>query len=264
MTGVNSTGVTLQTMDEVSFDHGMILAQTPPNGLQVPSLDTCTYEDLLEFITPKAAEMLVQGIRDRAYVPPLKAVGWYESDHLVPAPKITPKHRHIDWESWEASRIHRHHRALGRLWNRVYVDSRTETTKRLIYEDVEVAPMPDVLAEWLAESRPDATGKIIPQESDSLVRFVVYQDTAGAPKPLPYIVDGEAVVFAAFPPSMGKGIRVNEITMEGQRKKAASKVMQNFQGREAWELMKGSGESFGVNPVPPLVRGIGTTASKVH
>lgn len=87
---------------------------------------------------PKAAEMLVQGIRDRTFVHPLQDVGWHKNDRqlteLRHAPKITTEDRHIDWEKWTAEEILRRHRVIGPLWN--FAQSSTagqSRTQRIIW-----------------------------------------------------------------------------------------------------------------------------------
>ena len=108
----------MQTLHPKDFDRGTILAQTPYPGL---SHEATNVNQLEALITPKAAEMLVQGIRDRIFVPPLHDVGWHEDDpqltELRHAPKITPEDRHIDWGKWTAEEILRRHQVIGPLWN---------------------------------------------------------------------------------------------------------------------------------------------------
>lgn len=148
LAGRRYTGITLQTLHEKHFDHGVILDQTPPPGLEIPNPDTCTVQDLLAVVAPKGAEMLVQGIRNRLYVPPLKPAGWRaaaqgEGD-LIHAAKITPADRHVDWRSWSSQTIRRRLRVLGPLWNTALTpgksfksDSPTFQSKRIILNDIE-------------------------------------------------------------------------------------------------------------------------------
>ncbi|KAH0544675.1 hypothetical protein FGG08_001180 [Glutinoglossum americanum] len=119
----SKTGITLQSLHPTSFDDGIILAQTPYPGFDIPNLETTTVQELQSFLAPKGAEMLVQGLRDRVFVPPLSDVGWWSNAQLngqVPetryAPKITSGDRHIDWSSFTASQILRRQRILGPLW----------------------------------------------------------------------------------------------------------------------------------------------------
>ncbi|KAI9867161.1 MAG: Methionyl-tRNA formyltransferase [Trichoglossum hirsutum] len=124
LAGRSKTGITLQTLHPTSFDHGIILAQTPYPGFDIPEPETCTVQELRSLVAPKGAEMLVQGLRDRVFIPPLMEVGWWSNAQLrgrIPeikhAPKITPRDRHIDWFSFTANEILRRQRVLGPLWN---------------------------------------------------------------------------------------------------------------------------------------------------
>lgn len=126
----------------------MILDQTPPPGIEIPNPDTCTVQELLDVVAPKGAEMLVNSIRNRLFVPPLKPAGWRavaknEGD-LIHAAKITPADRHVDWRSWSYQTIRRRLRVLGPLWNTALTpgkpsegDTGTFHIKRIILNDIE-------------------------------------------------------------------------------------------------------------------------------
>ena len=118
------TGVTLQTLDPAQFDHGVILAQTPSPGLEVP--EHCTVPNLLDIVTPKAAQILVDGIRDGLFVRPLEDVGWRKPEtegSLIHAGKIRPEDRHIDWANWTWAEISKRNRVVGPLWSNALVAS---------------------------------------------------------------------------------------------------------------------------------------------
>ncbi|OJJ47477.1 hypothetical protein ASPZODRAFT_1683575 [Penicilliopsis zonata CBS 506.65] len=124
MAGRTRTGITLQTLHLKHFDHGVILAQTPAPGLEIPNPKTCTVTELSRFLAPKAAQMLVDGIRDGLFVPPLREAGWLASEKgngLVHAAKITPDDRHVDWVNWTSLDISRRNRTIGPLWNNAVV-----------------------------------------------------------------------------------------------------------------------------------------------
>jgi len=286
MSGSKVTGVTLQTLDEKSFDHGIVLAQTPKNGLPIPKGYECTYSDLLEFITPKAAEILVQGIRDRIFLPPLSDAGWYTPKYLQHAPKITPADRQIDWREWRAIHIERRYRALDRLWNNIYIE--IDKFQRCIFEDIEVVPTPHVILDWLENVHANSSGDIqedygkLPEgqkkeeglleeegeEEQGLlergggegeeyengpVRFIVYKSPQDEPRPQLYINDGDAIIIAA---RGGESIRVKQMTIEGQSKKAASKVMQSIEERNIWQLKREGVKGLKVEPRGPKIRKI--------
>ncbi|KAI0201906.1 hypothetical protein F4808DRAFT_422735 [Astrocystis sublimbata] len=98
------TGVTLQTLDDRMFDHGIILSRTPsdprhPKALHIPS--TCrTVPELQELVTPVATEMLINGLRNGLHLPPRAEVGWELTEgakaNLMHAPKITKAERRVD------------------------------------------------------------------------------------------------------------------------------------------------------------------------
>lgn len=134
-----STGVSLQTLDLKHFDRGKILAQTPAQ--RIP--ESCDYQTLHNLLTPLAADLLVQGLRDGVHVPPLEEVKEVngantEQDVITPlhAPKITkadcqilPQHipQLLLW-----------YRVLGPLWMWTR-DPATKTRTRLILSDISLA-----------------------------------------------------------------------------------------------------------------------------
>jgi methionyl-tRNA formyltransferase len=132
LAGETRTGVTLQTLDHRSFDHGKILAQTQPPGIEVPHL--CSYNELLRIVTPKAAEILIDGLRNRVFQPPMVDVGNYDQEQLRPAPKITSNDRRISWVNWQAITILRQSKALGRLWT--MMQDRRGQQFRVTFHDV--------------------------------------------------------------------------------------------------------------------------------
>jgi len=89
-------------------------------GFSIPYASSCTYPALLNFITPKGADILVEGLRKRAFEP------GYVADipkHLTDgkrairhAPKITTEDRHINFHKMSSEEIVRRNRVLGRLW----------------------------------------------------------------------------------------------------------------------------------------------------
>lgn len=71
----NYTGVTLQTLDDKTFDAGIILAQTPlKDAYEIPK--KCTVSELQDGLTPLATDMLVKSLREGRHLPPHRAVGW--------------------------------------------------------------------------------------------------------------------------------------------------------------------------------------------
>jgi methionyl-tRNA formyltransferase len=110
------TGVTVQTLHPQHFDQGLILAQTPPPGLDVPP--GVTVEQLINRLGGVGGEMLVNVLKDGTFTLPIKDAGWYaESGGPVEhAEKITPLHRYIQFATSPAEDILTRHHVLGNLW----------------------------------------------------------------------------------------------------------------------------------------------------
>ena len=118
LSGEKNIGISLQNLHPTMFDRGDILAQTEYPGFE----HSCsTVSELLSVVAPKGARMLVNGLKDRVYVPSIQPVGSPRVEDggkpLRRAPKITSEDRHIDWDTWTAARILRTHCVLGPLWN---------------------------------------------------------------------------------------------------------------------------------------------------
>ncbi|KAH7356546.1 formyl transferase, partial [Rhexocercosporidium sp. MPI-PUGE-AT-0058] len=227
------SGVTLQTLDDKSFDHGKILAQKwfplQPGVM--------TYQKLLDLVMPKAAKILINGLRKRLYVPPLvEDTKW---QHKLPvklnhAAKITPADKRIFWQVKSAATdIPARQRALGRLWTSVLIDS--ETPKRLIIEDSETVKRPAELMDKF-EKTGEAKTHLLPEIGNSVHFFVEDQELR---QPIFYVEDGPAVIFR----TPFKAIRVRRITVEGQGSKDASKAMASLRSMDAWrvERLPGTG-----------------------
>ena len=161
LSGTEVTGVTLQTLHPTKFDHGIILAQTPPfrHGTDtVPALE--------KVVAPVGAGLLVQGIKDGVFVHPqgeqdqIKASS--EDDALLTAPKLSRSDQHIDWKSWTAKEILRRHRVIGPLWNNFYPGDIPESKpKRLIWESGfrKLSNCPESIRSLVSEAgRPIAIG----------------------------------------------------------------------------------------------------------
>ncbi|KAJ6155079.1 hypothetical protein N7470_005645 [Penicillium chermesinum] len=150
MAGRTTTGVTLQTLHHKSFDHGLIISQTPSPGFSIPNPDSCDVPELLNLVSPKGAELLVDGIDRGLFVPPVKDVGWKPDGktHLIHAGKIKPENRHIDWAVWTKQDIERRNRVLGTgsLWSKALVAKKSAQTefdhKRVILTDLEEVEPP--------------------------------------------------------------------------------------------------------------------------
>ena len=121
LAGCTETGVTLQTLHLKRFDHGRILAQTPPFSVETVFRDSSGVPGLMELVAPKGAELLIEGIRKGLFVPNKENPDIIQNNQATrsvrPAPKITPEDRHINWNTWSADEIIRKHQIIGPLWN---------------------------------------------------------------------------------------------------------------------------------------------------
>ncbi|KAF2967623.1 hypothetical protein GQX73_g5942 [Xylaria multiplex] len=152
LSGRTLTGVSLQTLDDAAFDHGVVLAQTPSDpasaaAVQIPP--TCTTVRALEaLITPIASEMLVQGLRSGLHVPPYTSVATPPSDEsaLSHAPKITKESQQLTPKLLLAAAqepripstrglLARRQDAIGPLW--FFTRDRQGRQKRVIIEGIE-------------------------------------------------------------------------------------------------------------------------------
>ncbi|KAI1178018.1 Formyltransferase [Nemania sp. FL0916] len=167
LAGRRVTGVSLQTLDDKAFDHGLVLAQTPANpdsdgALRIP-VECVTVPQLQALVTPVAAQMLVDGLKDGLHVPPLEDVGWKPrqgengngngkgNTTLLHAPKITKADRQLTYAALRAcdsepsatdpgqrGALARMHHAIGPLW---FVSrNRAGEKKRVFIDDMEEVP----------------------------------------------------------------------------------------------------------------------------
>lgn len=220
MHGAEYTGVTLQTLDHKSFDHGTILAQTPSPGIKLDLARRPTFTDLLNLITPVGAEMLANGIRDRIFVPPLPQVSLpAQPPSLINAPKIKSEDKEVDWLNWDTATIARRHRALGPLWNTII--RKDKTGVRIKLDGIEEVELPWNCNDEITKADVDAhMGSIRP------MRSVSYSYAGGKTSPIAYVDDGEGIII--YPNREDMAIRVSHITVEGQEKKPASLAAETF------------------------------------
>jgi methionyl-tRNA formyltransferase len=216
--------VTLQTLHPEKFDHGTILAQTPHPGLPIPRDGQCTYQELLDFITSPAAEILVRGIRDRVFDPllPPKRRRHAPPRPLRPAPKITTHDRLLDWSLVSASDVALRDRVLGRLW--FYI---TTARGRLN------APLKRAVMHGVKEVRMPLKG---------FHERSVFFTTASGDGPLQEVAFWKSVeepgAIVVFWDKCGDGtVLVREITVEGGKRRPAWQVLNPENGNEyslAW------------------------------
>ena len=111
--------MSLQTLHPTSFDEGVVLDQTPWPGIDVP--EDCDYARLVEIMQPLGAEMLVNAIQKRLYVPPYTSIhNGQKFDHdrhdYKHAPKLGTTHRLLRFETMKSSHILRMSRTFDSNW----------------------------------------------------------------------------------------------------------------------------------------------------
>ena len=114
--GRKYTGVSIQTLHPKHFDQGIILAQTLAPGIKIPS--DATVASLVTSLGDKGAEMLVEVLKSRTFVPPLKDIGWYKDSGgpIEHAEKVLKTHRQVDFSKMNLPNALAVKRVLGDPW----------------------------------------------------------------------------------------------------------------------------------------------------
>ncbi|KAJ5818372.1 methionyl-tRNA formyltransferase family protein [Penicillium riverlandense] len=202
LAGRNKTGVSLQTLHLKHFDHGTILSQTPAPGFDVPNPESCTVPELIDVVAPKGAQLLVDGIKEGLFVPPVVDAGWRAaqgSHDLIHAAKIKPEDRHIDWTNWSLVNINRRSRVLGPLWSKALVTSHPSDNTQPSFQQKRV-----ILTEMEEVDPPKGCG------SFSLVPGLPF---VGGGHPVEPRKGKALYVFT----SDGKVMRINRMKVEGEQ-----------------------------------------------
>ncbi|RMZ66054.1 hypothetical protein GMOD_00005121 [Pyrenophora seminiperda CCB06] len=110
------TGVTIQTLHPRHFDQGTVLAQTPHPGVAIHRGTTAP--ELERQLARTGAELLVDVLTLRKFVPPLDSAGWYATSNgpVSHAPKTTKQDRFIDFEQHTLADILAKQNAFGDTW----------------------------------------------------------------------------------------------------------------------------------------------------
>ncbi|KAK0384923.1 hypothetical protein NLU13_7402 [Sarocladium strictum] len=147
LNGDKYTGVSLQTLDDKAFDHGAVLAQTSEKGFPIP--EDISLPDLTAQLAEVGATMLVQGLRDRLYIPPHKDVSSHSGKgELRHAPKLTKTEAKIDWEAahqLDSSVLERKLKGVVQVFGSVWTDAVDDFNrkKRVIFKDVRPLRKPE-------------------------------------------------------------------------------------------------------------------------
>ena len=203
-------GITLQTLDEHKFDHGLILAQTPRPGIAIPP--NCTVEELTSLVTKPAAELLLDGLRRAVHVPPridLRGERGESEAGLRYAPKVTKEDKRVDLEGWTADDAQRRLRVLGPLWMEV-VGGKKGKVERVILQD----------------------GEVVENRNGDVEREVITLGTSHGAKAgetrlsMRYMEEADGAILLRFP--NGGYLRVKRILVGGKSVQAAAKALAPF------------------------------------
>ncbi|RKF82041.1 putative methionyl-tRNA formyltransferase [Golovinomyces cichoracearum] len=260
LSGHGFTGATLQTLDHKRFDHGIVLDQTSP-WLGIP--DLCTYDELLKIVTPISAALLVKGLNQRLFLPPLNHVGWVpQSDEkLIHARKITSIDKKMPWRPVDGAKsVVRTYNALGCLWSYAY--QAPNNPKRIKLHDISTEIREIDFFPKTHEA--DTLMKRLGTVTGSLVRFIVVPTSEGEWQAVFYHNDSNDAGSISFLFPIGvdsesgwSSVSVGKITVEGKQTLRAQQVIRQFsQDRERWclkltnESRPGSVSYFAAFPLP--------------
>ncbi|PTB78271.1 Formyltransferase [Trichoderma longibrachiatum ATCC 18648] len=209
MRGDEYTGVSLQTLDPKTFDHGTVLAQTPSPGLPIPA--NATLQHLTEGLAKVGAEMLVQGLRDGLHVPPYRDAGWMaeklDGEHLVHAPKVGKGESQINWLEWRPSDFERFVNIFGTIWTHARNDK--GKFKRVLFLDAESVPEEDVIG----------------REEEAVFRVEVGGEGMDVPRTV-RLDDERDVVFVQT--AHGAWVRVRKVKVDGKTTQMARIGLREF------------------------------------
>lgn len=150
--GREYTGVSVQTLDPLEFDRGIILAQTPSPGIAIPP--TASFQHLNSLLAQEGANLLVDVLKSQTFVPPLRDAGWYKDaegpvDH---AEKVLKSHRQVLFSRTTLEELFAIQRACGDPWCVL------PNGARLIINE---------MSEWNADPAEGQAGLWVPEGSDN-------------------------------------------------------------------------------------------------
>ncbi|PHH65809.1 hypothetical protein CDD82_1633 [Ophiocordyceps australis] len=127
-------GISLQTLDERHFDHGVVLAQTLRPGK--PIAHDAHLKDVWSQASQAGAQMLIQGLRHRLHVPPYtNLVPQEEEKDLMHAHKVVKADSYINWAKWKTmADFDLRFRVLNWVWFWAY--NRLGTLSRVIIHEM--------------------------------------------------------------------------------------------------------------------------------
>ncbi|SPO06600.1 related to methionyl-tRNA formyltransferase precursor, mitochondrial [Cephalotrichum gorgonifer] len=215
------TGITLQTLDEHKFDHGLVLAQTPRPGIPIPP--RCTVPQLIDLVKGPAAELLVSGLNQGLHAKPVEIRPRFTGEKIRYAPKLTKRDRWLDWGS-APEEVERRLRVLGPLWTQAV--GKKGRAERIIFRDAEEVVGDDAAGSVEGGAAAAAAGwKEVWREVEFLVEEGAPVEEAERVR-VRYCVEFGGSVILEYP--TGGRLRVREAVVEGMPVQSASRALAPF------------------------------------
>ncbi|CAK7275567.1 Methionyl-tRNA formyltransferase [Sporothrix epigloea] len=250
--GRSRTGVTVQTLDETTFDGGRRLLQGPYDGsadtqVGLPLPPRCTSANLHQLLAPLGANLLLEVLRRGLYLPEHANINVSDPslERTAPAPKLTKADQQVPWRDQTAADIDRRARALGDLWTRIEsvagkekrrpndsseTASEPAKSKRAILGNVDLVAMPDSIRALLAARGPSGSSEIAAGlqaatfvQEDGMTRHCIR---------LPFLTDGESIIVPVGVDMQAINslscLRIGTIRVEGEKTRPAAQAMSAF------------------------------------
>lgn len=250
------TGVTLQTLHPTLFDHGRVLAQTPPPGIPVP--DHVTTADLLEVLAPEGARLLVDALQRNLHVglpyqdrtPVLHAEQQQQQEkqttmttttttitRLRDAPKITKSELSIDWShlrwtrdhpdlyprgAWTAADLARRYRALAAPFHAPDAVAPLTSSSSSPSPSPSLSPTADVGTTPKRKSGPGLWTHAVTVR-DPGERRILFQDVEAVPLP-PALLDLVLAIVRAKKTALSDPLDATEKEEEQEQRAAAEQA----------------------------------------
>lgn len=216
--GDSHLGISLQTLHHQRFDHGTVLAQTPPPGLAIPP--DATLDEVTHKAAAEGAQLLVDALRRRLQVPPYNHESGSSAttaanrpivgtDHLMHAPKLTRSDAEVDWATWTTvDHFSRRIRVFSSLWTRL-LDA-AHQPKRIVLHDAAA-----VATEQLPSLSDSRSITIAQHHGDATEERRVLVDDADGSCFIP-LADGQP------------WLRLARVTVEGKPAQSAASALRPF------------------------------------
>lgn len=218
--GDTHMGASLQTLHETTFDHGVILSQTPRPGIETG--DVASLADVNRQMAAECARLLLAGLRRGDHVPPyVETAGVLREDGrtLQHAPKMTKADTRVDWAAWTAEDWRRRVRISRAVWTTVDVPG-AGVRRRVIFHDAcevgeaEVTGRRGTISVYGSQPQKQEDGRVEEGEEERHTKIVSMDSGSG--DVFIRLLDGET------------WIRCQKATVEGKPERAAAATLKDL------------------------------------